>query len=130
MEDAEKSQRAIIFFLWKEGVKSSEIVQRLQAVFGDAAESKSTVYRWIDRFKNGRTTLKDDQRIGRPKTTVTEKNIAAVEKLVTGDRHVSIREISKSTSIGIRQVHEILHKHLGLNKKTNRKTEQRKCDRI
>lgn len=130
MEDAEKSQRAIIFFLWKKGVKSSEIVQRLQTVFGDAAESKSTVYRWIDRFRHGRTTLKDDQRVGRPKTAVNEKSIAAVEKLVMGDRHVSIREISRSTCIGIRQVHEILQTHLGLNKKTNRKTKQQKSDRI
>ena len=38
MEDSVKSQRIIIFFLWKEGSKGSEIARRLQAVFGDSAE--------------------------------------------------------------------------------------------
>lgn len=116
MEDAVKSQRAIIFFLWKEGVKSSDIVMRLQGVFGDSAESKSTVYRWVDRFKAGRTSLEDDPRSGRPSSSVTETNIASVENLLMEDRRITIREISAKLGVGVRQVHEILHNHLGVNK--------------
>lgn len=116
MEDAAKSQRAIIFFLWKEGVKTSEIIQRLQGVFGESAESKSTVYRWIDRFKTGRTSLEDDPRSGRPSTSVNERNITAVEDLLKEDRRMTIRQISVRLGIGTRQVHDILHDCLGVSK--------------
>lgn len=61
MENAVKSQKGIIFFLWKEGVKPSEMYQRLYAVFGKCAVSRGTVYRWIDLFKADRTTLEDLQ---------------------------------------------------------------------
>lgn len=97
-------------------MKPSEIVERLHGVFGDSAESKSTVYRWVDRFKAGRTSLEDDPRCGRPITAVSDTNIAAVEKLVMDDRRITIREIAITIDIGLRQVHEILHIHLGLSK--------------
>jgi len=116
MEDAAKSQRAIIFFLWKEGVKTSEIISRLQGVFGESAESKSTVYRWINRFKTGRTSLEDDPRSGRPSTSVNERNITAVEDLLKEDRRMTIRQISVRLGIGTRQVHDILHDCLGVSK--------------
>lgn len=116
MEDAAKSQRAIIFFLFKEGVKPSEIVQRLQGVFGESAESKSTVYLWVNRFKAGRTSLEDDPRSGRPSTSVNDRTVVAVENLLKADRRITIREISVSVGIGTRQVHEILHERLGVNK--------------
>ena len=58
MEDAGKSQRAIIFFLWKEGACANEIVRRLFNMFGEKAVSQSgysndRFYRSIDRcFSN------------------------------------------------------------------------------
>lgn len=116
MEEAAQAQRAIMFFLWKEGVRTSEIVQRLGAVFGDAAESKSTVYRWIERFQGGRASLADDPRSGRPSTSVNDTNVAAVEKMLQRDRRLTIREISDEIGIGTRQVHTILHDHLGVSK--------------
>ena len=43
MEDAVKNQRAIIFFLWKEGSSGSNITQRLKDVFGELAFNETTV---------------------------------------------------------------------------------------
>ena len=64
MNDAVKSQRGIIFFLWKEGVQAADIVrrERLNGVFGESAESKSTAYRWMKLFTEGRESLEDDPR--------------------------------------------------------------------
>ncbi len=70
MNDAVKSQRAIIFFLWKEGVQAADIVRRLNGVFGESAESKSTAYRWMKLFTEGRESLEDDPRSGRPSTAI------------------------------------------------------------
>ncbi len=116
MEDAEKSQRAIVFFLWKEGVNPAEIVRRLAAVFGVRADSKSTVYRWIERFKEGRQSLEDDPRSGRPAISVNREKIQLVENVVMEDRRITVRDISDQCGIGTRQVLEILHDHLELSK--------------
>jgi hypothetical protein len=57
MEDAVTLRGAIIFFLWK---KPAEIVCRLQAVFKEAADSKTAVFKSIDRIKDGWQSLEDD----------------------------------------------------------------------
>jgi len=89
---------------------------RLQAVFGDSAESRATVYRWVQHFKSGRDTLKDDPRSGRPRDVITEENVAAVETLLMEDRRITIREIASSIGCSEGAVHSILHDSLGVSK--------------
>ena len=120
MEDAVKSQRAIIFFLWKEGSSGSDIAQRLKDVFEESALNKTAVYKWLQRFNTGRESLEDDPRSGRPSTSVTAENIETVEELIEKDRRVTIHEIACSTGIAATQVHEIIHRHLHMSKLTAR----------
>ena len=50
--------------------------------------SRATVIHWFAEFKRGRTSLKDEERNGRPTLVVTEENISAVEALIKEDpRH-------------------------------------------
>lgn len=116
MEDAINSQRAIIFFLWKEGAKSSDIARRLEAVFGESSLSKMTVSRWVKRFKEGRATLEDDQRSGRPATAVNPATIKQVEDLILKDRRITLREIIDEIPISKGSVVEIIHDHLHMSK--------------
>ena len=69
MEEAVKSQRAIVYFLWKEGSSAAEIVRRLHHVFGDDILGRSAVFKWLERFKTGRQSFEDNQRSGRPKAS-------------------------------------------------------------
>lgn len=49
LKDALNLHHAIIIFvLRKEGMKTSEIINHLQNVFGDCAELKRNVCRWIE----------------------------------------------------------------------------------
>ena len=82
MEDAVNSQRAIVFFLWKEGTTTREIAQRLRGVFKDDAMKERTVYKWTKRFANGRESVEDDPRCGRPATCITEETIESVKEIV------------------------------------------------
>ena len=41
--------------------------------------SMRTVFRWVKAFKAGKFSVEDDTRPGRPKTSVTKANIAAVK---------------------------------------------------
>jgi histone-lysine N-methyltransferase SETMAR len=116
MEEAANSQRAIIFFLWKKGRKNSEIVADLLEVFGTLAATKATVQKWVSRFKDGRESLEDDPRSGRPTTSVSDENVGRVEELVELDRRVTLRELSDQLGISFGSIQEIVSDRLGFSK--------------
>jgi len=53
----------------------------LVQVYGDNAMKKTKVYRWVKRFSEGRESVTDEERSGRPATSKTEENIAKFVKL-------------------------------------------------
>jgi len=48
----------------------------LVQVYVDNAMKKTAVYKWLKRFSEGRESVTDDDRSGRPATSATEENIA------------------------------------------------------
>ena len=81
---------------------------------------KSTVYDWIRRFREGRTSLEDNEREGRPKTAVTEVNSEKVRQLILNDRRVTVREIQSETGLCVASIHHIIHEELHMRKLTAR----------
>ena len=59
-------QRTIIKFLVKECVSATDIFVSLQAVFGESCLSRTQVFEWVKRFKEGRDSLNGNARPGRP----------------------------------------------------------------
>jgi len=53
----------------------------LVQICGDNAMKKTAVYRWMKRFSEGRESVTDEERSGRPATSRTEENIAKFVKL-------------------------------------------------
>ena len=68
-----EEQRSVIRFLWAEGVKGVEIHARLCTQFGNNALPRRSVYEWIEMFENGRTSVMDAERSGRPSTSTTDE---------------------------------------------------------
>ena len=48
----------------------------LVQVYGDNAMKKTAVYNWVKRFSEGRESVTEEERSGRPATSRTEVNIA------------------------------------------------------
>ena len=71
----------------------------MQKVNGNEAVNRSKVFRWYSRFRDGKDLVEDDERGGRPKTTRTEINIAAVADVVKNDCRIASRMIAKSLNI-------------------------------
>jgi histone-lysine N-methyltransferase SETMAR len=61
--------RAVIKFFVKEGLTPNEVNLKFIKFYGDSSPSFSTIKKRAAEFKRGRTSLEDDQREGRPKST-------------------------------------------------------------
>ncbi|UYV69735.1 hypothetical protein LAZ67_7000528, partial [Cordylochernes scorpioides] len=51
-------QRAVIRFLNAEGIQTSQICQRMKNIYGESCLSQKNNYKWVNKFKNGRITLR------------------------------------------------------------------------
>jgi len=54
----------------------------LVQVYGDNDMKKTAVYKWVKRFSDGRESVTNKERWGRPATSRTEENIAEVRQIV------------------------------------------------
>jgi len=91
---------------------ATKTVELIQKVYGDAALSRKTVFEWHKRFREGRESVKDDERSGRPTTSRTYANIAAIDKMVKEDRNVTSRLIADTLSTPKTVVLRILREYL------------------
>jgi len=88
----------------------------VQKAYGNKALNRSNVFRWYSRFRDGRELVKDDEKSGRPKSTRTEVNIAAVADLIKNDRRSASKIIAESLNIPKNVVVRILKEDLGKRK--------------
>ena len=79
-------------------------------VYMDQTITMRTVFRWVKAFKAGKYSVEDDTRPGRPKTSVTKANIAAVKIVVEQDARLSVKDIASCTGISKGSVQTILKK--------------------
>ena len=77
-----QEQRSVVRFLFSEGVKPIENHRRMSIQYGDRCMSRTQVYEWTEKFKNGVASVEDSPRPGPAFTAVTQDNIAAVENVV------------------------------------------------
>lgn len=108
--------RAVIEFLFLEGVEPKQIHERLLKVLKDSSPSLATVYNWVAEFKRGRTSLEDDPRQGRPKSASTPEIIAKIQDMVLEDRRLTVDEIGDTVNISHGTAHNILSEVLGFKK--------------
>jgi hypothetical protein len=78
--------RVTIKFCFKASLSATETLVLVQKAYGNEAVNRSNVFRWYSRFRHGRDLVEDDERSGRPKSTRTEVNIAALTDLLKNDR--------------------------------------------
>jgi len=94
-----EEQRVAIKFFCKVDFSATKAVELIQKAYGVAALSRTTIFEWHKRFREGRESVKDDEGSGRPITSRTDDNIAAVDKMVKEDRNVTSRLIADTLGI-------------------------------
>ena len=83
-------------------------------MYGPQTISMRIVFRWVKAFKAGKFSV--DNCPGRPKTSVTKANIAAVKIVVEQDVQLPVKDIASCTGILVGSVQTILKKAFGPEK--------------
>lgn len=106
MEKRNQEQRVAIKFCARLGETASETYAKIVKVHGDSALSRAQVFRWHKEFKEGRESVEDETRSGRPVEVRTDTNAQRVRALIREDRRTSrlllpsTRKIAKTSQQG------------------------------
>ncbi|KAJ4436457.1 hypothetical protein ANN_19090 [Periplaneta americana] len=117
-EMSQFEQRANIKFCQKLGKTAAETFQMMQQVYGEDAVSRSVVFRWHRRFLQGRDSLEDDVRTGRPQTIPTERKIQEVATLVRANRSHSVDDTAATVGVSHGTCYKILSDDLNMYRVT------------
>jgi transposase len=79
--------RAVIRFLNVKQNSPNEVHKEVVEVYGENVISRKQVSVWCNQFKEGRTSLLDEERAGRPTTLCNAVNERQVEQLLLTNRH-------------------------------------------
>lgn len=107
--------RAYIFIEMSRGLKPAEIYKQLQQT-NINIPSQTTIYDWYNRFKEGRHSLDDNERCGRPCSSTTDDNVLQIKTLIEENARQSVRAIADSKGINRETVRQVLIHSLELRK--------------
>ncbi|XP_026327857.1 histone-lysine N-methyltransferase SETMAR-like, partial [Hyposmocoma kahamanoa] len=108
--------RAVIKFLTKQGKPLQTIMNEMETVYGDQCPGKTMIYKWHGLFKNGRESIEDDPRPGRPVEATTSDNVEKIEKFILEDARLKKKQLSALVGVSDTTILRILHDHLGMTK--------------
>ena len=105
-------ERYAIKFCFKLGKTATETYGMLQTAYGPSCMNRSSVFQWHKRFKEGRESLRDDERCGRSREVRTSEMIGQINDFMNRDRRVSIETLSAQFNVSVGAVHKIIREEL------------------
>ena len=94
-------ERYAIKFCFKLGKTATETYGMLQTAYGPSCMNRSSVFQWHKRFKEGRESLRDDERCGRSREVRTSEMIGQINDFMNRDRHVSKETLSAQFNVNV-----------------------------
>lgn len=88
----------------------------LQQGYGKECMSRTQCYEWFNRFKLGRTTIKDNEKSGRPSTSTDDDHVQKVHDVIRKNRRLTVREVSEEVGICKSSCHLILTEKLNMHR--------------
>ena len=99
------------------GKISTEALKLLQKVYGDDTMSRTRLFEWNRRFKEGKEEVENDHKSGRPSKSRTDENIERVRQKMRSDRRLTVRMIvADELVMNSERVWRIITEDLGMRK--------------
>ena len=86
----------------------TEIYNALHEVCGDSVVDHSTVTQWASRFREGRVSIQDDPRSGRPVTATDDTSVVIVSTLLEEGRRKSCEEVAHEANVSTASIFRIV----------------------
>ena len=97
---------------FKLGKDTTEMYGMLQTAFRPSCMNQALVFEWHKRFKEGRESVRDDERCSRSKEVRTPELIGQIKNVMNKDGHVFIETISAQFDLSVGTVHTIIREEL------------------
>ena len=78
--------------------------------------SRTCLFEWHRRFKEGREEVEDDHRSGKPSTSKTDKNVERVRQKVRSDLRLTVRMIADELGMNGERASKIITEDRGMRK--------------
>jgi len=69
--------------------------------------SRTQCHEWLRRFKDGRMSIGEDPRHGRPATSTNDEHVETVRAAIRRNGRLTVRGVADEVGISIRSCHEI-----------------------
>ena len=89
----------------------------LQQSYGDDCLSRTQCNEWYQRFKSGKTSIKDDPKSGRPSTSMDD-HVEKVLAVIRQNLRLTVREVAEEVGICKSSCHLILTDKLKMRRVT------------
>ena len=110
--DRSIEQRYAIKFCFRLDKTASETFAMITEAYKEDSLSRAQVFRWFNEFKNGRESVEDMERSGRPSTSRVDETVAKVKELLDSDRRLSLKMIADEVSVNKFTVHQTVSQDL------------------
>jgi len=67
--------------------------------------NRTQCYEWFKRFKEGRMSVSEGPRPGRPSTSTNDNHFERVRAVIRGNRRLTVREVADEVGISIGPCH-------------------------
>ena len=109
MEPSREYIRFHIYTCYKLGFRARPDHEELVTVYGDLSPSFRIVARWIQHFSDGRESVEDEARAGRPRTSVTDRSVERAEALIVEHTTITLRFLALELSVSYGSAHAVIH---------------------
>ena len=110
-------ERYAIKFCFKLGKNATETYGMLQTAFRPSCMNWASVFEWHKRVKEGRESVRYDERCGRSKEVRTPELIGQIKNFMDKDCRVSIETIRVQFDVSVGTLHTIIHEELKISAK-------------
>lgn len=109
-------QRAVIQFCVNLGKSPTETLDMMNMASKKPAACRSLIYKWHKRFSEGRESVRDDDRSGRPITHMTSSDINAVKLALDVDRRRTLAELCELLDMSYGTIRRIITDELKMSR--------------